>query len=549
MISHALKIAEPDAVFHAAAYKQVPLLERQLREAVRNNVLATEVVARSCREAGVGTFVFISTDKAVDPVNVLGATKRFAEMVCQTLDDRKSTRFVTVRFGNVLDSAGSVVPLFREQIRQGGPVTVTDHEVTRYFMTIPEACQLIVQAAASAAHASIYTLDMGEPVPIRVLAEQMIRLAGKQPGKDIAIVYTGLRPGEKLHETLFHADELYRPTSHSKILEARARDASAEIIARALTLLQAAVDAYDNEELSRILRATIPEFSAVRQGRGDRRYNRAIPCTRRQKDTMSQRIRKAVFPVAGLGTRFLPATKTVPKEMLPIIDKPLIQYAVDEAVEAGCDTLIFVTNRYKHAVADYFDKAYELEQKLERAGKTEQLELVRNVLPSHVRAVFVTQAEALGLGHAVLCAKPIIGDEPFAVLLPDDLIWNRGPGALAQMADAAQASGASQIAVQDVPREQTGSYGIVATEAFSGREGRISAIVEKPESGSRAQQPGRGRALCPEPADLRSAGKHHAGCGRRNPADRCDRRACWPSIRCMPTASVARVSIAARISA
>ncbi len=195
---------------------------------------------------------------------------------------------------------------------------------------------------------------------------------------------------------------------------------------------------------------------------------------------MSQRIRKAVFPVAGLGTRFLPATKTVPKEMLPIIDKPLIQYAVDEAVEAGCDTLIFVTNRYKHAVADYFDKAYELEQKLERAGKTEQLELVRNVLPSHVRAVFVTQAEALGLGHAVLCAKPIIGDEPFAVLLPDDLIWNRGPGALAQMADAAQASGASQIAVQDVPREQTGSYGIVATETFSGREGRISAIVEKP---------------------------------------------------------------------
>ena len=261
VISYALRIAEPDAVFHAAAYKQVPLLERQLREAVRNNVLTTEVVARSCRDAGVSTFVFISTDKAVDPVNVLGATKRFAEMVCQTLDDRKSTRFVTVRFGNVLDSAGSVVPLFREQIRQGGPVTVTDHEVTRYFMTIPEACQLIVQAAASAAHASIYTLDMGEPVPIRVLAEQMIRLAGKQLGKDIAIVYTGLRPGEKLHETLFHADELYRPTSHSKILEARARDASAEIIARALTLLQAAVNAYDNEELSRILRATIPEFS------------------------------------------------------------------------------------------------------------------------------------------------------------------------------------------------------------------------------------------------------------------------------------------------
>ena len=195
---------------------------------------------------------------------------------------------------------------------------------------------------------------------------------------------------------------------------------------------------------------------------------------------MSPRIRKAVFPVAGLGTRFLPATKTVPKEMLPIIDRPLIQYAVDEAIEAGCDTLVFVTNRYKHAVADYFDKAYELEQKLERAGKQEQLELVRNVLPKGVRAVFVTQAEALGLGHAVLCAKPVIGDEPFAVILPDDLIWNRGDGALKQMADAAEATGASVIAVQDVPREATGSYGIVATESFDKRQGRISAIVEKP---------------------------------------------------------------------
>ncbi|KRA74407.1 UTP--glucose-1-phosphate uridylyltransferase [Lysobacter sp. Root667] len=195
---------------------------------------------------------------------------------------------------------------------------------------------------------------------------------------------------------------------------------------------------------------------------------------------MAARIRKAVFPVAGLGTRFLPATKTVPKEMLPIVDRPLIQYAVDEAIEAGCDTLIFVTNRYKHAVADYFDKAYELEQKLERSGKLEQLELVRNVLPPGVRAVFVTQAEALGLGHAVLCAKPVVGDEPFAVVLPDDLIWNRGPGALKQMADAAEVSGASVIAVQDVPREQTGSYGIVATDGFAARQGRIRAIVEKP---------------------------------------------------------------------
>jgi UTP--glucose-1-phosphate uridylyltransferase len=197
---------------------------------------------------------------------------------------------------------------------------------------------------------------------------------------------------------------------------------------------------------------------------------------------MFKRVRKAVFPVAGLGTRFLPATKTVPKEMLPVVDKPLIQYAVDEAIEAGCDTLVFVTNRYKHSVADYFDKAYELEQKLEKKGKSELLALIRDVLPAHVRAVFVTQAEALGLGHAVLCARPVIGDEPFAVLLPDDLIWNQGgPGALAQMTELAARENASVIAVQDVPREQTGSYGIVATSEFSGRHGAIQAMVEKPK--------------------------------------------------------------------
>lgn len=195
---------------------------------------------------------------------------------------------------------------------------------------------------------------------------------------------------------------------------------------------------------------------------------------------MSPGVRCAVFPVAGLGTRFLPATKTVPKEMLPVVDRPLIQYAVDEAIEAGCDTLVFVTNRYKHAVADYFDKAYELEQKLERAGKSELLAMIRDVLPRHVRAVFVTQAEALGLGHAVLCARPVVGDQPFAVLLPDDLIWNRGAGATRQLVELATRQQASVIAVQDVPIEQTRSYGIVATRDFTGRHGEISAIVEKP---------------------------------------------------------------------
>lgn len=193
------------------------------------------------------------------------------------------------------------------------------------------------------------------------------------------------------------------------------------------------------------------------------------------------RIRKAVFPVAGQGTRFLPATKTVPKEMLPVVDRPLIQYAVDEAIEAGCDTLVFVTNRYKHAIADYFDKAYELEHVLSKTGKTDMLNRIRDVLPKHVRAVFVTQSEALGLGHAVLCARPVVGDEPFAVILPDDLIWNRqGAGALRQMVDFAVQRGSSVIAVQDVPRPQTANYGIVATDDFDGRCGRIRAMVEKP---------------------------------------------------------------------
>lgn len=196
------------------------------------------------------------------------------------------------------------------------------------------------------------------------------------------------------------------------------------------------------------------------------------------------RVRTAVFPVAGLGTRFLPASKVVPKEMLPVVDMPLIQYAANEAVEAGCTTLVFVVNRYKHAIADYFDTAYELEHRLEQKGKEALLERVRSTLPDGVRCVFVTQSEARGLGHAVLCAQPVVGDEPFAVLLPDDLIWNRERGALRQMIEFAERSGGSVIAVEDVPRERTGSYGIVSLTDQStpdDRARRMCAIVEKPE--------------------------------------------------------------------
>lgn len=201
---------------------------------------------------------------------------------------------------------------------------------------------------------------------------------------------------------------------------------------------------------------------------------------------MSRRLRKVVFPVAGLGTRFLPASKVVAKEMLPVLDKPLIQYAVDEAVDAGADTLIFVTNRYKHAIADYFDTAYELERKLESSGRKELLALVQNVIPKHVRCVFVTQSEALGLGHAVLCAKPVVGDEPFGVILPDDLICSSrigsaGKGALRQMAEFALAENAGAIAVEEVPRSDTNKYGIVDATPTSERTALIKHVVEKPK--------------------------------------------------------------------
>jgi FlaA1/EpsC-like NDP-sugar epimerase len=217
VIAHALARAEPEAAFHAAAYKQVPVLEAQLREAVRNNVLATDTVARACSQAGVGTFVLISTDKAVDPANVLGATKRLAEMLCQSLASQCSTRFVTVRFGNVLDSAGSVVPLFREQIRNGGPVTVTDPDVTRFFMTIPEASRLILEASLIGAPGDLFVLDMGEQVKILDLANDLIDLHGLERGEDIEIEFTGLRPGEKLSEELLFPFERTEPTAHEAV--------------------------------------------------------------------------------------------------------------------------------------------------------------------------------------------------------------------------------------------------------------------------------------------------------------------------------------------
>ena len=193
-------------------------------------------------------------------------------------------------------------------------------------------------------------------------------------------------------------------------------------------------------------------------------------------------IRKAVFPVAGLGSRFLPATKAQPKEMLPIVDKPLIQYAVEEAVEAGITEMIFITGRNKRAIEDHFDKAYELEAELEVAGKAQLLDLVREVIPKNIHCMYIRQSEALGLGHAVLCARPIVGNDPFAVILADDFMQATPgqPGVMAQMTAQFAQQQASSLAVQDVAREQTRQYGIVSATPFGERLEKVRAIVEKP---------------------------------------------------------------------
>ncbi|SHE23487.1 UTP--glucose-1-phosphate uridylyltransferase GalU [methanotrophic endosymbiont of Bathymodiolus puteoserpentis (Logatchev)] len=197
---------------------------------------------------------------------------------------------------------------------------------------------------------------------------------------------------------------------------------------------------------------------------------------------MTQKITKAVFPVAGLGTRFLPATKASPKEMLPIVDKPLIQYAVEEAVAAGIDTMIFVTGRNKRAIPDHFDKSYELEKELEAKNKLRVLDMVRNILPSHVSCIFIRQSEALGLGHAVLCAKPVVGDEPFAVLLADDLVEDGKRGCIAQMTQQFTKTPHSLLAVERVDPNETDKYGIVKTTSTDNDKiGEVQSIVEKPK--------------------------------------------------------------------
>jgi len=250
----------PDVVFHAAAYKHVAMMEYNPAEAVLNNVMGSRIVADAAHKYKVHNFVMVSTDKAVNPTNVMGATKRSAEIYVQALAAKSHTKFTTVRFGNVLGSNGSVVPLFKEQIRRGGPVTVTDREVVRFFMTIPEAAQLVMQAGCIGKGGEIFVLDMGEPVRILDLAEELIRLSGLIPYKEIDIKFTGLKPGEKLYEELLIAGEGVKPTTHNKIRVMAPVETDLKRIARDLDAVFGYARDYDIGELIRSLRKIVPEF-------------------------------------------------------------------------------------------------------------------------------------------------------------------------------------------------------------------------------------------------------------------------------------------------
>ncbi|MEW6589800.1 MAG: nucleoside-diphosphate sugar epimerase/dehydratase [Pseudomonadota bacterium] len=258
-VNEVMAAQRPAVVFHAAAYKHVPLMENvNAWEAMRNNVLGTQVVAAAAQAHDVAKFVMISTDKAVNPTNVMGATKRLAEMMCQAMQQPSGTRFVSVRFGNVLGSSGSVIPKFQKQIEAGGPVTVTHPEITRYFMSIPEAAQLVLQAGLMGEGGEIFVLDMGEPVRIAELARLMIRLSGADEDR-IRIEYTGLRPGEKLYEELLADDESTLSTPHPKLRVAKARGAEAAWCAECMAWLADAAPKHE-AEVKRQLKAWVPEY-------------------------------------------------------------------------------------------------------------------------------------------------------------------------------------------------------------------------------------------------------------------------------------------------
>lgn len=272
-MEHLFDIYSPEIVFHAAAYKHVPLMEENPSVAVLNNVLGTRLLSEISVNFGVEKFVMVSTDKAVNPTNVMGASKRIAEIFTQslfkylesgqgasTLNGKKSTRFITTRFGNVLGSNGSVIPRFKKQIEKGGPITVTHPDITRYFMTIPEACQLVIEAGVMGSGGEIFVFDMGKPVRVTDLAEKMIRLAGKVPNEDIKIIFTGLRPGEKLYEELLSNSENTLPTYHEKIMIAKVREYDFHSVNQKIEELISSASMHYTYETVAVMKELVPEF-------------------------------------------------------------------------------------------------------------------------------------------------------------------------------------------------------------------------------------------------------------------------------------------------
>lgn len=280
-MEHLFEIYNPDVVFHAAAYKHVPLMEDNPSVAILNNVLGTKNLAELAVAYDVEKFVMVSTDKAVNPTNIMGASKRIAEIFTQSYykhlikqyDGVHPTKFVTTRFGNVLGSNGSVIPLFNRQLRAGGPITVTHPEITRYFMTIPEACQLVIEAGVMGQGSEIFVFDMGEPVRIADLARKMIRLAGKEPDVDIKIVYSGLRPGEKLYEELLNNSENVMPTYHDKIMIARVREYDFSTVKDKIEKLIASARQHYTLETVGLMKDLVPEFVSNNAAYSDIKVN------------------------------------------------------------------------------------------------------------------------------------------------------------------------------------------------------------------------------------------------------------------------------------
>ena len=251
-----------DIIYHAAAYKHVPMMESNPAEAIHNNVVGTRTVADLAVKYNVGKFIMISTDKAVNPTNIMGTSKRIAELYTQALDNVSNTSFITTRFGNVLGSNGSAIPLFKKQIDQGGPVTVTHPEVTRFFMTIPEACQLVLEASAMGKGGEVFIFDMGKSIKIADVARNMIRLSGLEVGKDIEIKYTGLRPGEKLYEELLCTTENTLPTYHPKIMIAKVLSMDFDTVSNCINQFEKLIKNQNNLEIVKLMKKMVPEFKS-----------------------------------------------------------------------------------------------------------------------------------------------------------------------------------------------------------------------------------------------------------------------------------------------